>query len=73
MLWRRWMTSCRKSWAEMIPNDPVILLSFVNARLRDEYDSLEELCAVLDLSRLELERRLAAIGYMYSEETNQFK
>ena len=28
----------------MIPNDPVILLSFVNARLRDEYDSLEELC-----------------------------
>ena len=59
MLWRRWMTSCRKSWAEMIPNDPVILLSFVNARLRDEYDSLEE--------------RLAAIGYLYNETMNQFK
>ena len=53
------MTSCRKSWAEMIPNDPVILLSFVNARLRDEYDSLEE--------------RLAAIGYLYNETMNQFK
>ena len=59
MLWRRWMTSCLKSWAEMIPNDPVILLSFVNARLRDEYDSLEE--------------RLAAIGYRYNETMNQFK
>ncbi|MBD9140350.1 MAG: DUF4250 domain-containing protein, partial [Clostridiales bacterium] len=45
----------------MIPNDPVILLSFVNARLRDEYDSLEELCGALDVSRPDLEERLAAI------------
>ena len=56
----------------MIPNDPVILLSFVNARLRDECDSLEELCAVLDVSRPELEERLASIGYQYNEQTNQF-
>ena len=67
------MTSCRKSWAEMIPNDPVILLSFVNARLRDEYDSLEELCGALDVSREDLERRLKALGYAYNEKTNQFK
>ena len=45
----------------MIPNDPVILLSFVNARLRDEYDSLEELCGALDVSRPDLEERLAAL------------
>ena len=57
----------------MIPNDPVILLSFVNARLRDEYDSLEELCGALDVSRPELEERLAAIGYLYNETMNQFK
>ena len=73
MLWRLWMTSCLKSWAEMIPNDPVILLSFVNARLRDEYDSLEELCGALDVSRPDLEERLAAIGYRYNETMNQFK
>ena len=73
MLWRRWMTSCLKSWAEMIPNDPVILLSFVNARLRDEYDSPEELCGALDVSRPDLEERLAAIGYRYNETMNQFK
>ena len=67
------MTSCRKSWAEMIPNDPAILLSFVNARLRDEYDSLEELCGALDVSRPDLEERLEAIGYLYNETMNQFK
>ena len=29
----------------MLPQDPVILLSVVNTRLRDTGDSLEELCA----------------------------
>ena len=67
------MTSGRESWAERSPDDPVILLSFVNARLRDEYDSLEELCGALDVSRPELEERLAAIGYLYNETMNQFK
>ena len=67
------MTSCRKSWAEMIPKAPVILLSFVNARLRDEYDSLEELFGALDVSRPDLEERLAAIGYLYNATMNQFK
>ncbi len=57
----------------MIPNDPVILLSFVNMKLRDEYSDLSELCVALDVSRTDLEERLAAIGYRYSEKNNQFK
>ena len=56
----------------MLPKNPVMLLSFVNTRLRDEYDSLEELCAALDVSRPELEERLASIGYQYNEQTNRF-
>ena len=56
----------------MIPNDPMLLLSFVNTRLRDECDSLDELCAVLDVSRSDLEGRLAAIGYAYDKRINQF-
>ena len=44
------MTLCRKSWAEMIPNDPVMLLSFVNMKLRDEFSDLDELCGALDVS-----------------------
>ncbi len=73
MPWRQWTTLFRKSWAEMIPNDPVILLSFVNARLRDEFSDLDELCGALDVSREELERRLKDLGYAYNEKTNQFK
>ena len=67
------MTLCRKSWAEMIPNDPVMLLSFVNMKLRDEFSDLDELCGALDVSREELERRLKDLGYAYNEKTNQFK
>ncbi|MDO4268144.1 MAG: DUF4250 domain-containing protein [Eubacteriales bacterium] len=55
-----------------IPKDPAMLLSFLNMQLRDRYESLEELCSVLDLDRAELESRLGAIDYHYSAERNQF-
>ncbi|MDE6786804.1 MAG: DUF4250 domain-containing protein, partial [Muribaculaceae bacterium] len=29
---------------EMIPKDPVMLMSFVNMKLRDEYRTLEDFC-----------------------------
>ena len=57
----------------MAPKDPVMLLSFVNMRLRDEYENLDELCAALDLDKTELTEKLAAIDYHYDAETNQFK
>lgn len=57
----------------MIPQDPVILLSFVNTRLRDEYENLDELCAGLGETRAELEGKLAAIGYVYDPGQNQFR
>lgn len=55
-----------------IPKDPVILLSFINTRLRDDYTSLDELCASLGLERGELDSKLALIDYHYSETENQF-
>lgn len=57
----------------MLPNDPMILLSVLNTKLRDEYDSLEALCADLDEDREALEKKLAAAGYRYSEELHQFR
>lgn len=33
-----------------IPKDPVMLLSFINMKLRDFYPSLDELCTDLDLN-----------------------
>lgn len=55
-----------------IPNDPVILLSFVNTKLRDFYPSLEELGRSLDVDTEEIVRKLGSIGYEYSESQNRF-
>ena len=56
----------------MLPKDPVILLSFVNTKLRDEYPSLTELCASLDADQAAREETLAALNYCYDSEKNQF-
>jgi len=56
----------------MIPKDPAMLLSFVNLKLRDFYDSLEALCEDLDVDRDELKSKLAAIDYHYDKEKNRF-
>ncbi len=56
----------------MLPQDPVILLSYVNTKLRDDYPSLDELCAALDADREELVQKLEGIDYRYSLERNQF-
>lgn len=55
-----------------IPKDPVILLSFINTKLRDFYPSLEELCKSLGLEEKTLTDALAAIDYQYDSNANQF-
>lgn len=56
----------------MIPKDPVMLLSFINLKLRDFYDSDEALYEELDIERKEVEEKLASIGYTYDKERNRF-
>ena len=56
----------------MLPKDPVILLSFVNTKLRDEYSSLEDLCAALDADAQAISGTLAALDYHYDPARNQF-
>lgn len=56
----------------MLPQDPIILLSYVNTKLRDEYSSLDALCDDLDTDREELVRRLETVGYTYNEDKNRF-
>lgn len=56
----------------MIPQDPVMLLSFINLKLRDFYGSLEVLCDDLDVSRTDVEEKLKNIGYSYDSDRNQF-
>jgi len=57
----------------MIPSDPMILLSYVNLKLRDEYSSFEEMCDKMDVSSTDITDKLASIGYKYNPDNNQFK
>lgn len=56
----------------MLPKDPVMLLSFVNTQLRDNYSTLEEFCSVYNVSKEELTETLKAIDYEYEAGQNQF-
>lgn len=56
----------------MLPTDPMMLLSIVNTRLRDRYESLESLCEDLDEDGECICCKLAALGYIYDEALNRF-
>ena len=57
----------------MLPQDPMILYSVVNARLRDTYPDLASLCADHDTTTEALCAALAAAGFTYYPELNQFR
>ena len=57
----------------MIPQDPVMLLSYINTQLRDNYRDLDDLCDRLDVSKADIQEKLGKIGYSYKEELHQFK
>lgn len=49
-----------------IPKDPMILLSYINTQLRDNYSSLEELCQAMDLDEDQIKKTLSDIGLSMS-------
>ena len=55
-----------------LPQDPFMLLSMINMKLRDQFCSLEELCHVLDVEQEALEKKLQEAGFEYMPEINQF-
>lgn len=56
-----------------MPNDPVMLLSFVNMKLRDCYKDIESLCSDYHVTVEELSDKLKVIDYHYDRKTNQYK
>ncbi|MBD5234196.1 MAG: DUF4250 domain-containing protein [Bacteroidales bacterium] len=56
-----------------LPQDPFMLLSVVNTRLRDDYPSLDEMCAAENIDRDELCRKLGEAGFEYMPAINQFR
>ena len=57
---------------DTLPKDPIMLMSFINMKLRDLYPSLEALCEDLDIDRSELEEKLKTVGYEYDEANKRF-
>lgn len=55
-----------------IPNDPIMLLSFVNLKLRDYYSNLDSMCNDLNISKEQLISKLKNINYIYDSKLNQF-
>ena len=62
-----------KDTMNKIPNDPFMLLSYINMALRDTYDSLEDFCAANDTDADAIKAKLEAAGFEYDEGTKQFR
>ncbi len=57
-----------------LPNDPVMLMSMINMKLRDgDYESLADLCASLSIDETELRQKLSAAGFDYIPAIRQFR
>ena len=54
-----------------LPDDPDILVSVINTRLRDFYENLDDFCSSEDIDREELLAKLSASGYRYDEAQNR--
>lgn len=57
---------------DTLPHDPIILLSFINTKLRDEYSSLDALCEDLNADESVIKAKLATVGYVYDSKLNKF-
>ena len=56
----------------MLPQDPIILLSYVNTKLRDECKSLDDFCEKYEVDKASLISKLKAVNYTYNPARNQF-
>ena len=55
-----------------LPKDPMMLLSFINLKLRDYYSSFDAMCEDLNLDGNEITKKLAEIDYEYDQDMNRF-
>ena len=57
---------------ESLPKDAIMLLSFVNTRLRDDGIDLDSFSSQFDVPKEEIVKKLDSIGYTYNVELNKF-
>lgn len=56
-----------------LPSDPDMLFSMLNMKLRDQYDSFDDLCDSEDLDSAAVLDKLQAAGYVYDVQHNCFQ
>jgi hypothetical protein len=52
----------------MLPEDPIMLMSMINMKLRDTGKNFEELCEDLDVSAGDVEKKLSNAGFEYNKD-----
>jgi hypothetical protein len=57
----------------MLPEDPIMLMSMINMRLRDTGKTPEQLCRDLDVPLTEITEKLKTAGFEYNAGINQFR
>lgn len=57
---------------KMLPEDPDMLASFLNMKLRDHYETLDALCEDLELDKEKITAKLKEADYDYIPARNQF-
>ncbi|MCI8805662.1 MAG: DUF4250 domain-containing protein [Clostridiales bacterium] len=55
-----------------LPKDPIILLSYVNTQLRDNYPTLSDFVNSQNIDIKDLTDKLNSINYFYDKKTNKF-
>lgn len=50
----------------------MMLFSYVNTKLRDDYSSLDALCDDLDVDKQQLEQKMTDAGFEYNPSQNKF-
>ena len=55
-----------------LPNDPMMLFSFINMKLRVNFSSLDDLCEDMQVNKKSHLTKLKDAGFEYSPEHNKF-
>ena len=55
-----------------LPEEPMMLYSFINTKLRDSYDSLDALCEDMNVEEELILEKLKSVGFEYNPSRNRF-
>ena len=58
---------------DTLPKDPIMLMSFINTKLRNEYRTLEDFCGSYGLDMTKLKATMEAAGFEWMPGVRQFR